>query len=79
MQSLNIQSAFGTTYIYPYAAELIMLREPIFYLSSEDFIFNSATAVLRPLVHEPHLQTGQEGRLYSKRQLKTRGSYSKKQ
>ena len=56
MQSLNIQSAFGT--IYPYAAELIMLREPIFYMSSEDFIFNSATAVLRPLVHEPHLQTG---------------------
>ena len=56
MQGLNIQSAFGT--IYPYAAELIMLRGPTLNLSSREPFFNSAAAVLRLLVHEPHLQTG---------------------
>ena len=48
MQGLNIQT------IYPYAAE----RGPTLNLSSREPYFNSATAVLGLLVHEPHLQTG---------------------
>ena len=78
MQILNIQSALGT--IYPYAAELIMLRRPIFNLSSKNFIS------IQPLLLQgsscmilTFKQVRRGYRLYSKRQLKTSGSHSKKQ
>ena len=78
MQILNIQSALGT--IYPYAAELIMLRRPIFNLSSKNFIS------IQPLLLQgsscmilTFKQVRRGYRLYSKRQLKTSGSHSKQE
>ena len=62
MQSLSIQSALWTIFLYVYAPELIMCEDRI--LIRLKTLFNTATVAARLLVHEPQLQIGKEGTLY---------------